>query len=252
MRFLKIQNRKIHMCWMANWSRDHRRKNTMNKTKGNNVPWRKGQRMGRTGRNCRSQRCCWQKSKKKAKKLCPFTQTGLASTMDCVCSCLCVCVYIMFVIWQGCSANQPVGKLALNMWQSGCWAMARLRERKREKRKTLGAWWARKRGKRRRQKWIKLNAMGLMLFTLRLVSLYDWPSRAIYAPNLCGIWIPWSDGSNRDGKFATAISATPSECIDSDLPLKKQSQEDSIETADDTGLHPVCLTRVKMLAVEAA
>ena len=24
-------------------------------------------------------------------------------------------------------------------------------------------------------------------FTFRLVSLYDWPSRAIYAPNLCGI-----------------------------------------------------------------
>ena len=163
MRCLKIQNRKIHVCSMANCSCGPSRKNTMNKIKGNNVPWRKGQRMGRTGRNCRSQRCCWQKSKKKAKKLCPFTQTGLASTMDCVCSCLCVCVYIMFVIWQECSANQPVGKLALNMWQSGCWAMARLRERKREKRKTLGAWWARKRGKRKRQKWIKLNAMGIVL-----------------------------------------------------------------------------------------
>ena len=103
------------------------------------------------------------KARKRQKKLCPFTQTRLASTMDCVCSCLCVCVYIMFVIWQECSANQPVGKLALNMWQSGCWAMARLRERKREKRKTLGAWWARKRGKRKRQKWIKLNAMGIVL-----------------------------------------------------------------------------------------
>ena len=157
MRCLKIQNRKIHVCWMANWSRGHQRKNTMNKIKGNTVLRRKGQRMGRTSRNCRSQRCCWQKSKKKAKKLCPFTQTGLASTMDCVCSCLCVCVYIMFVIWQECSANQPVGKLALNMWQSGCWAMARLRERKREKRKTLGAWWARKRGK---------NGLSLMLWGL--------------------------------------------------------------------------------------
>ena len=89
-------------------------------------------------------------------------------------------------------------------------------------------------------------------FTSRLVSLYDWPSRAIYAPNLCGIWIPWSDGSNRDGKFCDCYQCNSVGMHRFRSSLKKQSQGDSIETADDTGPHPVCLTRVKVLAVEAA
>ena len=162
MRCLKIQNRKIHVCSMANCSCGPSRKNTMNKIKGNNVPWRKGkgwvgevETVGLSGAADR-------KARKRRKNCVRLHRRGLHQQWI-VCVRVCACVYIMFVIWQECSANQPVGKLALNMWQSGCWAMARLRERKREKRKTLAAWWARKRGKRKRQKWIKLNAMGIVL-----------------------------------------------------------------------------------------
>ena len=44
-------------------------------------------------------------------------------------------------------------------------------------------------------------------FIFQLVVLCDWPSRAIYASNLCGILIPWSDGSNRDDKLSSFFSS---------------------------------------------
>ena len=83
---------------MANCSCGPSRKNTMNKIKGNNVPWRKGKGWVREVETVGLSGAADRKARKRQKKLCPFTQTRLASTMDCVCSCLCVCVYIMFVI----------------------------------------------------------------------------------------------------------------------------------------------------------
>ena len=92
MRCLKIQNRKIHVCSMANCSCGPSRKNTMNKIKGNNVPWRKGkgwvgevETVGLSGAADR-------KARKRRKNCVRLHRRGLHQQWI-VCVRVCACVY---------------------------------------------------------------------------------------------------------------------------------------------------------------